>query len=75
MSNYKKIAFNLKHQRDKYNLSRSKAILMLKNNYGIDISVNRLRELENGKRLPRIDEIDSLAKLYNINPLKLTGWR
>ena len=38
------------------------------------IDQNSLSLFENNHRLPRLDMIEKLAKLYDVNPAWLVGW-
>lgn len=38
------------------------------------VDQNTLSLFENGHRLPRIDMIEKLANLYDVNPAWLVGW-
>lgn len=38
------------------------------------IDQNSLSLFENNHRLPRLDMVEKLAKLYNVNPAWLVGW-
>lgn len=38
------------------------------------IDQNSLSLFENNHRLPKLDMVEKLAKLYNVNPAWLVGW-
>lgn len=38
------------------------------------VDQNTLSLFENGHRLPRVDMIERLAKIYDVNPAWLVGW-
>ena len=38
------------------------------------VDQNSLSLFENGHRLPRVDMIEKLANLYDVNPAWLVGW-